>query len=102
MWVSHPLESTKPTILRNCGLIFLSVIELIAKIFGAVSRTRKHPSETKPNVHVVRDFGADGCCKEQSDGIAIVTLCVNRVRSYSLFSVVENGNIEMKNKKEPR
>ena len=39
---------------------FLSVTKLIAKIFGAVSRTRKHPSETKPNVHVVRDFGADG------------------------------------------
>ena len=46
----------------------------------------KHPSETKPNVHTVRDFGADGCCKERSDGIAIVTLCVNRVQCYSLFS----------------
>ncbi len=39
VWVSHPIESTKPTILRNCGLIFLSVTRLIAKIFGAVSRT---------------------------------------------------------------
>ena len=39
MWVSHPIKTTKPTILRNCGLIFLSVLELIAKIFGAVSRT---------------------------------------------------------------
>ena len=46
----------------------------------------KNPSETKPNVQVVRDFGADGCCKERSDGIAIVTLCVNRVQSQSLFS----------------
>ena len=65
---------------------FLSVTKLIAKIFGAVSRTRKHPSETKPNVHVVRDFGADECCKERSYGIAIVTLCVNRVRCYSLLA----------------
>ena len=40
---------------------FLSVTEPIAKILGAVSRTRKHPSETKPNVHVVRDFGLGGC-----------------------------------------
>ena len=48
--------------------------------------TRKHPSETKPDIHVVRDFGADGCCKERSDGMAIVTLCVNRVHSYSLLA----------------
>ena len=31
---------TKPTILRNCGRSFLSVTRLIAKIFGAVSRTK--------------------------------------------------------------
>ena len=46
--------------------------------------TRKHPENYNPNVQVVLDFGADGCCKERSDGIAIVTLCVNRVRGYSL------------------
>ncbi len=37
---------------------FLSACELIEKIFGAVSRTRKARLETKPNVHLVRDFGA--------------------------------------------
>ena len=40
-------------------------------------KNKEKPSETKPNVHVVRDFGADVCC-----------------RSYSLFlCVVENNAI---------
>ncbi len=64
--------------------------------------TRKHPENDNPNVQGVRELAGSGCYKERSDGIAIVTLCVNRVQSQSLFSVVENGNIEMKNKKEPR
>ena len=36
-------------------------------------KNKKTPIRTKPNVHLVRDFEADGCCKERSDGIAIVT-----------------------------
>ena len=36
--VSRQLGHTKPTILRNCDRIFLSVLELIAKIFGAVRK----------------------------------------------------------------
>lgn len=33
-------------------------------------------------------FVADARCKEQSDGIAIATLCVNRVQSYALFDAL--------------
>ena len=33
----------------------------MVKISMLIYKTRKHPSETKPNVHVVRDFEADGC-----------------------------------------
>ena len=36
-------------------------------------KNKETPIRNKPNVHLVRDFGADGCCKERSDGIAIVT-----------------------------
>ena len=48
--------------------------------------TRKHPENGNPNVHIVHELTGSGCCKEHSDGIAIVTLCVNRVQSQSLFS----------------
>ena len=50
--------------------------------------TRKHPENDNPNVLCVHELAGSGCCKERSDGIAIVTLCVNRVQSYSLFSAV--------------
>ena len=50
--------------------------------------TRKHPENDNPNVLYVHELPESGCCKERSDGIAIVTLCVNRVQSQSLFSAV--------------
>ncbi len=44
-----------------------------------------------------------GRCKERSDGIAIVTLCVNRVHSYSRNNkdFYRERDIEMKNKETP-
>ena len=44
--------------------------------------TRKHPENDNPNVQTVHELAGSWHCKERSDGIAIVTLCVNRVRSY--------------------
>ena len=45
----------------------------------------KKPLNSNPNVHIVHELMGKWCCKERSDGIAIVTLCVNRVQSQSLF-----------------
>ncbi len=50
--------------------------------------TRKHPENDNPNVLCVHELAGSGCCKERSDGIAIATLCVNRVQSQSPFSTV--------------
>ena len=65
--------------------------------------TRKHPENDNPNVQDVRELAGSGCCKERSDGIAIVTLCVNRVQSQSLFLLRKcfYGSKRMKNKKKP-
>ena len=43
--------------------------------------TRKCPKSDNPNLLIVNEFADLGHCKERSDGIAIVTLCVNRVQS---------------------
>ena len=43
----------------------------------------KAPQNDNPNVQVVRELAGSGCRKERSDGIAIVTPCVNRVQSQS-------------------
>lgn len=59
------------------------------------------PSETHPNVHAVRDFGANGCCKEQSDRIAIATLAQNAHTVIRYLARLKNGNIEMKSKEKP-
>ncbi|MGN0744426.1 MAG: hypothetical protein ACI4MZ_04050 [Christensenellales bacterium] len=49
----------------------------------------KKPLCDNPNVQAVHELANKGLCKERSDGIAIVTLCVNRVQSYSL-----NGGVQ--------
>ena len=46
--------------------------------------TRKSPLNSNPNVLTVHELMDKGLCKERGDGIAIVTLCVNRVQSLSL------------------
>ena len=46
----------------------------------------KSPLNSNPNVLCVHELMNKGLCKERSNGIAIVTLCVNRVQSYSLNS----------------
>ena len=63
--------------------------------------TRKSPLNSNPNVLCAHELMGKGCCKERSDGIAIVTLCVNRVQSQSLFFSQCEHDIEIKSKEKP-
>ena len=54
------------------------------KRINAAIEMMSEKSPCNPNVQVVHELANKGLCKERSDGIAIVTLCVNRVQSYSL------------------
>ena len=62
--------------------------------------TRKSPLNSNPNVLCVRELLGKGLCKERSDGIAIVTLCVNRVQSQSLKNKITYIKIRRKTDEE--
>ena len=55
---------------------------------GRCSPNKEKPPNTDRSVLAVHDCLWWRCCKERSDGIAIVTLCVNRVQSQSLNSAL--------------
>ena len=62
--------------------------------------TRKSPLNSNPNILCVRELLGKGLCKERSDGIAIVTLCVNRVQSQSLKNKITYIKIRRKTDEE--
>ena len=47
-------------------------------------KSAEKPLEQQPYCANAHELMSKGLCKERSDEIAIVTLCVNRVQSYSL------------------